>query len=60
MKIRVEGCYAGHFYYRITLPDGRRERVEADTWNRSVASSVLTLLSAVYGLKRKNIRFSVV
>lgn len=60
MIIKVEACWGGHnSYFRINLPDGRRERVSGDNWDRSTAKETLDLLERVYGYKRSNIRLLV-
>ena len=57
MIVKVEKCWAGQEVYRLTLPDGSRERINRDTWNRQAASEALDLLEHVYHLERRKIRF---
>jgi len=59
MKIKVENCWSGNnnYYFRLTMPDGKRETIKSDSWDRITASRALDLLSSVYGFKRANIRF---
>ena len=59
MNVKVESCWAGNsnFYFRLTAPDGNRYRVRGGTWNRSVASEALDLISAEIRVSRKAVRF---
>ena len=59
MKIKVESCWAGNsnFHFRLTAPDGTRYRVAGGTWNRSVASEALDLISSTLRVARKAVRF---
>ena len=58
--VRVEGATAGsRWYFRLTMPDGSRESVPGDVWNRKTASAALDLLESVYGFDRRRVRFDV-
>ena len=62
MKVNVERCWSGggdRFTFRLTLPDGSREIVSGQEWNRRTASEALDVLESVYHLKRTAIRFVV-
>lgn len=60
MIVHVEACWAGKEpYQRLTLPDGSRDRIERDTWDRKAATEALDLLENVYHLERRKIRFQV-
>lgn len=62
MKVKVEACWAGgeRHYFRLTLPDGRREQVTPASpqhWDRAVATEALDILENVYHLDRSKVRF---
>ena len=59
MTIRVEHCWGGgkRLYYRLTLPDGRRETIDGDSWTRKLAGYAKTMLSELYHVERGSIRF---
>lgn len=60
MIVKVEQCWGGKdLYFRLTLPDGSRESIQKDTWDRKAATEARNLLENVYHLKRQNIRFQV-
>jgi len=61
MTVKVEACWGGgdNFYFRLTLPNGTREFVSGDTWNRSKASAARDLLENVYHIPRRNVRFAI-
>jgi len=64
MKVNVESYWNGGASYGFLLSfrDSRgmycRERIAGERWNRYVASDALNLLESVYGLTRRNVRFS--
>ena len=64
MKIRVERCSGGQkSYFQLTLPCGSREFVSnphEGWWSRSHATDALNLLTRLYGVNRRSIRFDVV
>jgi hypothetical protein len=60
MKIKVESCWAGNsnFHFRLTALGGKLVwRVAGGTWNRSVASEALDLISSTLRVERKAVRF---
>jgi hypothetical protein len=59
MKVKVESCWAGNsnFYFRLTVPDGTRYRLEGGTWNRRLAGEARTLVARGNASVRKNVRF---
>lgn len=59
MIVRVESCWGGgdRFYFRLTLPDGRREIVTGDRWSRKLATIALDLLE-LHAIPRRSVRFS--
>lgn len=58
--VKVESAWAGKKIYQLlTLPDGSRERIESETWNRTAAREALDLLQFVYGFDRRAVRFDV-
>lgn len=58
MIIKVEQCFNGHeLYFRLTLPDGKRQSIMGDKWVRETSTIALDILERVYGLTRRNIRF---
>ena len=61
MKFKVERCWNGEkqHTHRLTMPDGRREVFQVETWDRSASKAALDLLEYVYRFKRRNIRFDV-
>jgi hypothetical protein len=57
-KIKVERCWGGRdLYFRLYLPNGEREFVRRDRWDRQAAKEALNLLEGVYGYERTAIRF---
>ena len=64
MTVRVERCGIGQkSHFRLTLADGSREFVSnprEELWSRSHATEALDLISQVYGVERRSIRFDVV
>ncbi len=61
MTFKVERCLDGgkKHTHRLTMPDGRREVFQVETWDRSASKAALDLLEYVYLVKRRNIRFDV-
>jgi hypothetical protein len=59
MVVKVSSCWNGkNFLYRLELPCGRREAVRSDgDWSRAAAKEALDVLSSLYGLDRRKIRF---
>lgn len=59
MRIKVEACWGGNqcYYFRLTLPDGSREYLRGEYWDRALAREALDKLEALYGLRRSAIRF---
>lgn len=59
MIVKVESCVSchGYFYFRLTLPDGRRLSVPGDVWRRSVARYALNILEREYGAYRISVKF---
>ena len=59
MKIKVEACWGGndHYYFRLTLPDGSRESINAEKWTRATASLALDRIQRACGVPRKSVRF---
>lgn len=59
MRVKVEACWGGNtrYYFRLTLPDGSRECLRGEYWDRALASEALDLLVSLYGLRRSAIRF---
>ena len=63
MKIYIEHCYGGGFYWRLNCPGGMQERI-ADhdgrgQWTRAMACAALDILENLYGLNRKSVRFEI-
>lgn len=45
MRIKVETCCAGaRYYFRLTLPDGSRECLRGEYWDRALAREALDML----------------
>ena len=61
MRVSVELEWAGgdKYYFRLTLPDGRRYRVRGEVWNREASSAARDLLAAETGEERSSFRFDV-
>lgn len=60
MTVKVEACWNGRdMCQRITMPDGSRETIRRDAWDRKAASEAIDLLEHVYGFGRRNVRFDV-
>ena len=62
MIVRVEATWDGSrdgHGFRLTMPDGRRESVRGEAWDRKTASQALDLLEHVYHVKRGAVRFDV-
>jgi hypothetical protein len=61
MRVHVEACWGGGsiHYFRLTLPDGRRERVRGERWDRATAATARDILQHLYHIKRHSIRFRV-
>jgi len=58
MTVKVQPCTSGHqSYFRLTWGDGHWQNITGETWTRKVASNALDVLSTVYGLDRRNVRF---
>ncbi len=59
MKVRVERCWAGNnrYYFRMTLPDGRRATCNGEDWNRTMARSALDSLETNFNVTRSRVRF---
>ena len=61
MIIHVEACWGGgeRHYFRLTTPNGSRETIRGEVWNRKAASKALDLFENISRLKRSTIRFKV-
>lgn len=61
MRIKVEACWGGHenHCFRLTLPDGRRESVRGNVWDRAAATEALNTFETLYGIPRRSVRFDV-
>jgi hypothetical protein len=58
MTVTVEHCFNGNrVYFRLTTPDGSRDRIETERWTRQTAAEARDLCAKVYGLERSLIRF---
>ena len=62
--VKVEACSGGReTYQRLTVPDqygqSSRETIRSESWDRKAATEALNLLSSVYGIPRRDVRFDV-
>ncbi len=59
MVVRVDACWGGgrETYFMLTLPNSYTIRINAEQWNRNIASYAKDSICRVYKGNRRNIRF---